>query len=139
MPEIIILPEAHEAGLAVMLADLIRQNLERKPGKIKPFYSLRAKVLIEATDIRISVGLKFNSGRLTVTPGFSGKPDLHIITDSASILELSLIKIRFGLPYFFDKNGFRIFKKLLTREIVIKGLLKNLTALLNLTKVVSVM
>jgi hypothetical protein len=138
MPEIIILPEARELGLPVMLADLIRQNIEERPDKIKPFESLEAKVLIEIPDIQISAGLKFHLGKLTVSRGLSGKPDLHILTDSATILDLSLLKIRLGLPYFFDKNGFKIFKKILNREIVINGLLKNFFALINLTKVISV-
>jgi hypothetical protein len=138
MPEIIILPEARELGLPVMLADLIRQNIEERPDKIKPFESLEAKVLIEIPDIQISAGLKFHLGKLTVSRSLSGKPDLHILTDSATILDLSLLKIRLGLPYFFDKNGFKIFKKILNREIVINGLLKNFFALINLTKVISV-
>ena len=138
MPEIIILPEARELGLPVMLADLIRQNIEKRPDKIKPFESLEAKVLIEIPDIQISAGLKFHLGKLTVSRGLSGKPDLHILTDSATILDLSLLKIRLGLPYFFDKNGFKILKKILSREIVINGLLRNFSALINLTKVISI-
>jgi hypothetical protein len=138
MPEIIILPEARELGLPVMLADLIRQNIEKRPDKIKPFESLEAKVLIEIPDIQISAGLEFHRGKLTVSRGLSGKPDLHILTNSATILDLSLLKIKLGLPYFFDKNGFKILKKILSREIVINGLLRNFFALINLTKVISI-
>ncbi len=138
MPEIIILPEARELGLPVMLADLIRQNIEKRPDKIKPFESLEAKVLIEIPDIQISAGLEFHRGKLTVSRGLSGKPDLHILTNSATILDLSLLKIKLGLPYFFDKNGFKILKKILSREIVINGLLRNFSALINLTKVISI-
>jgi hypothetical protein len=138
MPEIIILPEARELGLSVMLADLIRQNIENKPEKIKPFESLEAKVLIEIPDIQTSAGLEFYRGKLTLSKDLSGKPDLHILTDSATILDLSLLKIKFGLPYFFDKNGFTILKKILTGEIIIKGLLKNFSVLINLTKVISI-
>jgi hypothetical protein len=138
MPEIIILPEARESGLPVMLADLIRQNIENKPEKIKPFESLEAKVLIEIPDIQTSAGLEFYRGKLTLSKDFSGTPDLHILTDSATILDLSLLKIKLGLPYFFDKNGFKILRKILSGEIVIKGLLKNFSVLINLTKVISI-
>jgi len=138
MPEIIILPEARELGLPVMLADLIRQNIEKSPDKIKPFESLDAKVLIEIPDIQTSAGLEFHRGKLTLSKDLSGKPDLHILTDSATILDLSLLKIKLGLPYFFDTNGFKILKKILSGEIIIKGLFKNFPVLINLTKVISI-
>ena len=138
MPKITVLKEASEIGLAVMLSDLIRQNLEQKPEKVNYFDSLDAKVLIEARDIQITVGLEFKQGRLTVSRGFSTKPDLHIITDSMTILDLSLLKIKFGLPYFFDANGLKVFKKLLSGGLIIKGLITNFPVLVNLTKVVSV-
>jgi hypothetical protein len=138
MPEIIILPEARELGLPVMLADLIRQNIEKRPDKITPFESLEAKVLIEIPDIQTSAGLEFHRGKLTLSKDLSGKPDLHILTDSTSILDLSLLKIKLGLPYFFDKNGLKILNKILGGEIVIKGLFKNFSALINLTKVISI-
>lgn len=136
--EITVLKEASEIGLAVMLSDLIRQNLEQNPEKIKDFNSLDAKVLIEARDIQIIIGLEFKQGKLTVSRGFSIKPDLHILTNSTTILDLCLIKIKFGLPYFFDVNGFRVFKKLLTRKLIIKGLLSHFFVLVKLTKVFSV-
>ena len=121
-----------------MLADLIRQNIENKPEKIKPFESLEAKVLIEIPDIQTSAGLEFHRGKLTLSKDLSSMPDLHILTDSATILDLSLLKIKLGLPYFFDNNGFKILKKILSGEIIIKGLLKNFSVLINLTKVISI-
>jgi hypothetical protein len=138
MPEIIILPEARESGLPVMLADLIRQNIEKRPDKLKPFESLEAKVLIQIPDIQISAGLEFHKGKLILSEDLSGKPDLHILTDSATLLDLSILKIKLGLPYFFDKNGFKILKKMLSGEVVIKGLFKNLRILINLTKVITI-
>ena len=138
MPEIIVLPEARELGLPVMLADLIRQNIEKRPDKLKPFESLQAKVLIEIPDIQTSAGLEFHRGKLTLSKTLSENPDLHILTDSTTLLDLSLLKIKLGLPYFFDKNGFTILKQILSREIIIKGLIKNFSVLINLTKVISI-
>jgi hypothetical protein len=137
-PVIVLDEGARDVGLAEMMFNLIRQNLEQNPQKIKGFNSLDAKVMIEARDIQIIIGLEFEQGRLTVSKGFSIKPDLHILTDSTTILDLCLIKIKFGLPYFFDVNGFRVFKKLLTRKLIIKGLLSHFFVLVKLTKIVSV-
>jgi hypothetical protein len=111
MPEIILFPGARELGLPVLLADLIGQNIENRPDKTKSFELLEAKVLIEISDLRISTGLEFHKGRPTLSEGLSGKPDIHILTDSATLLDLSLLKIKLGLPYFFDKNGLESLKK----------------------------
>jgi len=137
-PVIILDDGAKDVGLAVMLSDLIRQNLEQKPEKINDFNALDAKVLIEARDVQIVVGLEFKQGKLTVSKGSSIKPDLHIVTDSATVLDLCLVKIKFGLPYFFDANGFKILKKLLARQLIIKGLLNHFFVLVKLTKIVSI-
>jgi len=137
-PVILLDEGARDVGLAEMMFNLIRQNLEQNPQKIKSFNSLDAKVMIEARDIQIIIGLEFKQGKLTISKDSSFKPDLHIITDSATILALCLLKIKFGLPYFFDTNGFRVFKKLLTRKLIIKGLLSHFPALVKLTKVFSV-
>ena len=137
-PVIFLDEGARDVGLAEMMFNLIHQNLEQNPQKIKSFNSLDAKVMIEARDIQIIIGLEFKQGKLTISKDSSFKPDLHIITDSATILALCLLKIKFGLPYFFDTNGFRVFKKLLTRKLIIKGLLSHFPALVKLTKVFSV-
>jgi len=138
MLEIRVLKEASEVGLAIMLSDLIQQNLKQKPDKINDFDALNAHILIEARDIQITVGLTFKKGKLTVSKGLLVKPDLHIIADSITILNLSLVRIRFGLPYLFDANGFRVLKKILTRELLIKRMIRNFGVLVKLTKVVSI-
>jgi hypothetical protein len=137
-PVILLDEGARDVGLAEMMFNLIRQNLEQNPRKIKGFNSLDAKVMIEARDIQIIIGLEFKQGKLTISKDSSFKPDLHIITDSETILALCLLKIKFGLPYFFDANGFRIFKKLLSGELVIKGLMSQFPSLVKLTKIFSV-
>jgi len=137
-PVILLDEGARDVGLAEMLFNLIRQNLEQNPEKIKDFNSLDAKVVIEAQDIQILIGLEFKQGALTVSEGTSLQPDLHIITDSATILDLCLLKIKFGLPYFFDANGFKVFKKLLTRKLIIKGLFHHFSTLVKLTELFSV-
>lgn len=137
-PVILLDEGARDVGLAEMLFNLIRQNLEQNPGKIKLFNSLDAKVLIEARDIQVAVGLEFKVGRLTVSKKFSVKPNLHIIAGSSTILDLCLLKIKFGHPYFFDGAGFKVLKKLLTRKLIIKGMFCHFSTLVKLTELFSV-
>ncbi|MBM4338914.1 MAG: hypothetical protein FJ110_05175 [Deltaproteobacteria bacterium] len=137
-PLITVLKEANEIGLATMLSDLIRQNLDQNSEKTKPFKSLKAKVLIEARDIQTSVGLEFKQGELTISGNTMIQPNLHIIADSTTVLDLCLLKIKFGLPYFFDANGFKVLKKLLTRQLIIRGMLRHFSTLVKLTELFSV-
>lgn len=138
-PLITVLKEASDNGLAVMLSDLLRQNMEQILARIKLFRSLNTKALIEACDIHVTVGLEFKQGELTISGNPSIRPDLHIITDSATVLDLCLLKIKFGLPYFFDPNGFKVLKKLITRQLIIKGMLRHFLTLVKLTKLFSVL
>ena len=136
---VIILDEgAKDVGLADMLFNLIRQNLEQKPHRLSSFRTLNSNVVIVAKDIDITVTLAFNKGRLTVFDGMAGEADLKIIADHETILELSLIKISMGLPNYFDRNGRDILKKLLLGNLKIGGMLKHPLQLVHLTKLFSV-
>lgn len=138
MPSITLLQNATDSGLAVMLSDLLQQNLDQNSKRIKIFDALKARVVIEALDIQTVVGLEFQQGELTISGTPLSQPNLHIIADSATVLDLCLLKIKFGLPYFFDANGFKLLKKLTTRQLIIKGMLRHFSTLVKLTKIFSV-
>jgi hypothetical protein len=61
-----------------------------------------------------------------------------VVTDSDSILGLSLLQIRGGLPYYFDEAGLSTVKKLFNGEVRIKGMAKHLVLLTMMTIVLSV-
>ncbi len=137
MPDISLAPGADEVPLAVMLSDLMKKNLEDKPQRIKDFNALGISVGIDATDAEAQITLEFQKGKLVVHGGLVNC-DLVISTDAATLLGLSNMTIKFGLPYYFDKTGMEVIKKLLKRELKIKGLLLHPFALTRLTKVMSV-
>jgi hypothetical protein len=137
-PVIILDEEAKAAGLAEMVFNLIRQNLEQRPQKLSSFKALHSNVVIVARDIDITITLAFSRGELTIYNGTVGKADLKIIADHDAILALSLIKIFIGLPNYFDKTGRDILKKLLCGSLKIEGLLKHPFQLVHLTKIFSV-
>ena len=129
---------AKEVGLAEMLFNLLRQNLEQNPQKLSSFEALHSNVVIEARDIDITISLALRNGELTIYNGIVGKPDLTIIADHDAILDLSLINIFLGLPNYFDKVGRGILRRLLLGNLKIKGLLKHPVQLTHLTKLFSV-
>ncbi len=137
-PVIILDDEAKDVGLAEMLFNLLRQNLEQRPQKLSSFEALHSNVVMEARDIDITLTLAFKRGVLKIYHGIVGKPDLKIIANHDAILELSLINIRMGLPNYFDQAGRKVFRKVLLGELKIEGLLRHPLQLNHLTKIFSI-
>jgi len=140
MKELVIILDdgAKDVGLAEMLFNLLRQNLEQKPQKISSFEALDSNVVMVARDIDITITLAFKRGELKIYDGIVGNPDLKIIADHDAILELSLISICMGLPNYFDKTGRNVLKKVLLGDLKIEGLLRHPLQLTHLTKIFSV-
>jgi hypothetical protein len=137
-PVIILDDGAKEVGLAEMLFNLLRQNLEQRPQKVSSFKALDSNVVMVARDIDITVTLVFKRGELKIYDGVVVNPDLKIIADHDAILELSLINICMGLPNYFDKTGRSVLKKVLLGDLKIEGLLRHPLQLTHLTKIFSV-
>ena len=137
-PVIILDERAKDVGLAEMLFNLLRQNLEQKPQKVSSFEALSSNVVMVARDIDITVTLAFKKGKLKIYDGVVGDADLKITADHDAILELSLINISMGLPNYFDKTGRNVLKKVLLGDLKIEGLLRHPLQLTHLTKIFSV-
>jgi hypothetical protein len=131
-------PGTGEAGLAAMLADLIRSNLAEKPGKRADFERLNADISIEARDAEVTITLAFRKATLVVHAGLLGKPDIRISADSATVLELSALKIAGGIPLLLNAGGRRMIAKLISGEVKIMGLLRHPVSLLRMTRLMSV-
>lgn len=135
---ITLAPDAGDAGMAVMMADMIRANLQNKPERIKDFNKLNGNIWITAEDAETEMTMMFDGGSLLVHAGKLGDPILQISTDSSTLLELANIQIKYGMPYYFDDVGRMVLKKLLKGELKIKGMFAHNMALTYMTKVISV-
>ena len=80
-----------DAGLAAMLADLIRSNLAQNPHTWRDFNRLDTLVSIEARDAEVTITLEFNRGVLMVHAGVYGSPKLRISAESITVLELAMV------------------------------------------------
>src|SRR5579884_2767089 len=101
-------PGAEENGLATMLADLVRQNIEAKPHKARDLASLRGTVSIVADDADVALTMHFeHGGTLTVHDGIVGVPHVTIRGPADVILALSNVPLatRFGLPIAPVRDG----------------------------------
>jgi hypothetical protein len=100
-PLVELAPGADENGLAMMLAALVRQNLEAKPHKRDDFAKLHGSVSIVAEDADVALTMRFErGGRLTIHDGIVGIPDVTIRGPSEAVLALSNMPLvtRLGLP-----------------------------------------
>jgi len=146
MPRITLAPGADENGLAVMLADLLRQNLESKPHKNRDLQAITGRIAILAEDAEVAMTLRFDHGDLTVYDGVIGVPDVTVRASSDVILALSNIPLtrRFGLPLpaFKDKDGRKTLGEVLTAmrkgTMKVDGSGRNAAMMLHLTRIMSV-
>jgi hypothetical protein len=103
-PDVELAPGAEANGLAIMLSDLVRQNLEAKPGKMRDFNALRGTVAIVADDADVVLTMQFEDNgegaRLVVHDGIVGIPDVTIRGPADAILALSNMPLAtpLGLP-----------------------------------------
>jgi hypothetical protein len=100
-PDVALAVDARDNGLAAMLSELVRQNLEAKPHKMGDFAALDGCVAIVADDADVALTLVFcKGGKLTVRDGIVGVPDVTIRGPSEIIMALSNLPLatRLGLP-----------------------------------------
>ncbi|HRG99396.1 MAG TPA: hypothetical protein PLR99_24285 [Polyangiaceae bacterium] len=136
-------PGAEENGLASMLAELMRQNLEQNPHKLPDFYALRGKFAIVADDADVALTLRFAFGHLCVLDGIVGSPDVTIRATSDVVMALSNMPVgAFGLPIPAGDQDREVVRQVLSafraRSFRIFGAFRHFGMLQRLTRVLSV-
>jgi hypothetical protein len=124
-------------GLATMLGGLIEGNLAAHPDREK-LLSRRATYSIAAPDVDVAISIRLAPGRITVRNGVIGNPDVQVITDSETLVGLSSVPLKFGLPDVMTKEGREVNKKLLKGRLKVKGLWLHPGKLARLNKLLSV-
>ena len=137
-PEISVDSSARENGLANMVADLIRANVESSPYKARVFSRLSGSVGLSATDAEVSLTLVFSRGSCVIRDGIAPGILATVTADSGSIIEMSNVNLVGGLPSLFDGPGRAIVRKAVRGEIKIRGLASHPITLTRLAIVLSV-
>jgi hypothetical protein len=153
-PRIGLAAGAEENGLAIMLGDLVRQNLEAKPKKKVDFDALEGRVAIVADDADVALTLVFEKARggsgssttLTIHDGIVGIPDVTIRGPSDAILALSNMPLAtpLGLPFPSpgDAEGMKTFldlsRQMRQGKLHFYGMLLHVPLVMKLTRVMSV-
>jgi hypothetical protein len=139
MIQITIDKDAQDNGLANMIKDLLAQNITNHPEREKDAKALNGGIVIDANDIEVSLTLICKNGHIHIKNGVVEPYKLKITTASDNIMKLNMLKIKFGLPYYFDKAGREVLAMLFGGKLKIKGLLAHPIMLTHITKLFSVM
>ena len=137
-PRITVDTGAEENGLANMVAELLRANVESSDYKRKVFSRMKGSVGLTATDAEVSLTLVFDRGSCVAHDGVLPGTKACVTADSDSILELSNVRVVGGLPWLFDEKGRAVVSKVLKKAIRIRGLLRHPVTLTRLAIVLSV-
>jgi hypothetical protein len=137
---------ADDNGLAVMLTDLLRQNLESKPHKVRDMQAMTGRIAILAEDAEVAMTLRFDHGDLVVYDGVVGIPDVTVRASSDVILALSNVPLtpRFGLPFpaLRDREGRKVLREVIaamrTGTMKVDGGTLHAPLMLHLTRIMSV-
>ncbi len=141
---VVLAPGAENNGLASMLAELLRQNLESKPHKLRDFNAMNGRFAIVAEDAEVAMTLHFQSGTLTVHDGIVGFPDVTVRGSSDIIIALSNMPLHFGFPVPDPRNpgevdvAKQVMGEMRTGKLVAFGALFHVRAMSRLTRIMSV-
>ena len=130
-------PEPH--GLAGMLGGLIEGNLKAHPDRARlVIEGKQATYSIVATDVAVAASIRFSPHGVAVRNGVVGRPDVMIETDTDTLLALSTVPLRFGLPDPVSTEGRHVDRKLFKRELSVRGLVRHPRKLARLNRVMSI-
>jgi hypothetical protein len=130
-------PDAEPNGLATLLGGLIQSNLASHR-ELERLLSKPATYAIVAPDVDVAVSIRLAPGKVTVRNGVVGKPDVKVTADSETLVGLSSVPLKFGLPDVMTKQGREVNRKLLKGQLRVRGLIMHPCKLGHLNKLLSV-
>jgi hypothetical protein len=130
-------PDPEPNGLAAMLGALIEGNVAAHP-ELARILSRPATYAIVVPDVDVAVSIRLAGGKVTVRNGVVGRPEVKVTTDSETLMGLSSVPLRFGLPDVMTKVGRDVNRKLIGGKLKVKGLLLHPVKLGRLNRLLSV-
>jgi hypothetical protein len=130
-------PDPEPNGLATMLGGLIEANLAAHPERAA-LLQKRAVYAIEALDVDVAVSIRLYRGTVTIRNGIIGRPDVIITAQSNDLMGMSSVPLRFGLPDMRTSEGRALNRRLLKRQLRVKGLLAHPGKLARLNRLLAV-
>ena len=120
-----------------MIADLVRSNIERDPGRASLVRGVAGRVNLDPTDVESQVGMLFTGSSLRIGPALPA-PDITVVCDSQTLMELANVRLRFGRPDPMTPEGRAILSKMLKKDLVVHGMLAHPKLLTRMQKLFTV-
>lgn len=130
--------KAQDLPFSSIIEELIAGNVAKSPAKQNVYKKMKGVVAIDLPDIEAAVTLIFGQGKLTIEAGIKGNPEIIIRTSYDLVMDLNMINIRWGLPYYFDEAGRRVLGHIISGRLKIKGMFFHTVLLTRLTIIMSV-
>jgi hypothetical protein len=124
------------SGLASMVGELIDQNLERDPTRLRLLRSSSATITVPDADVAITV--RTGPGEVEIRDGADPGAQLAITADSERLLSLTAAPLRFGLPDVFDARGRAVLRDVVSGRVRIRGMVAHPRRLARLSSLLSV-
>jgi hypothetical protein len=121
-----------------MLGGLIEGNLTAHPER-EGLLARPSTYAIRATDVGVDVSIRLAPGQAIVRNGMVGRPQVVVETDSETLMGLSSMPLKFGLPDVMTKEGREVNRKLMKGQLKVRGLLRHPAKLARLNKLLSVL
>jgi hypothetical protein len=129
--------DGEPSGLAAMLGGLIQANLDAHPDRARYLRS-GATFSILATDADVGVSIRLSPQRVDIRNGIVGSAHVKIEADSGSLVGLSAVPLRFGLPDPVTQEGRAVILGVLRHRLRIGGMLAHPGKLARLNRLLSV-
>lgn len=132
-------PQAN--GVASIVAPLLGQNLASHPSRVKIARRMPRPVTFVSTDTDTACTVVFGTDEAVVYNDVVGRPSVTVIATVDQILDISQLPMKAGglIPVgFFTDRGLRVLKSILTRQLVVKGLLTHTVTALRTIALVSI-
>jgi hypothetical protein len=124
-------------GLATIVGGLIEANVMAHP-ELERSVAKGGTYGIEAPDVGVAVTIGLAPGIVTIRNGVVGRPQVRITTDSETLVGLSSVPLRLGLPDVMTKEGREVNRKLLKGTLKVDGLVLHAVKLARLNRLLSV-
>ena len=126
-------------GMASMLGGLIEGNLQAHPERERFVTGGRpATFVVAAPEVGAAVSIRFGPDGVRVRNGEVRRPKVRIEADSATLIGMSSVPLRFGLPDATTAEGREVLRKMLARKLRVRGAVVNGRMLARLNAVLSV-
>jgi hypothetical protein len=129
--------DAEPSGLAAMIGGLIEGNLAAHPKRAELLRP--ALVGLVARDAGVAITLRLRPGAVTVADGLVGRPQVVVEADSESLTELSSTPLWLGFPDARTGRGRAVGRKLVRRELRVRGLVRHPGIVSRLNRLLSVL